>query len=75
MKDESGVMVALDKQGDTFLTPLESVAGKERLFPREWIAENGNGVTDAYRAWAEPLIGPVPAWPTIPGYLISGIQN
>jgi 6-phosphofructokinase len=66
LRDETGVMVALDSEGGTFLTPLEEVAGKERLFPQEWIAENGNGVTGEFRAWAEPLVGPVPAWPVLP---------
>ncbi len=60
---ESGVMVALDEQGGTFLTPLESIAGKERLFPPEWIADNRNDVTDDFRNWAEPLIGTVSPWP------------
>ena len=62
LKDENGVMVALDAEGGTFLTPLNTVAGKERAFPAEWIAEKGNGVTEEFRKWAEPLIGPVPLW-------------
>ena len=41
---ESGVMVALNADSSTFLTPLESVAGKQRTFPLEWIAEAGNDV-------------------------------
>jgi hypothetical protein len=41
------------------------VAGTERLFPAEWIAESGNNVTDEFRAWAEPLAGPVPPWPNL----------
>lgn len=65
LKDETGVMVALDAEGGTFLTPLKNVAGKERLFPQEWIAESGNNVTEAFRAWAGPLIGPVAPWPTL----------
>ena len=65
LNGETGVMVALDAEGETFLTPLDTIAGKERAFPAEWIAEGNNGVTDEFRAWAEPLIGPVPAWPTL----------
>ncbi len=61
-RGESGVMVALDAEGGTFLTPLETVAGKERLFPSEWIAPEGNNVTEEFRVWATPLVGPVPAW-------------
>jgi 6-phosphofructokinase 1 len=64
-REESGVMVALDAEGGTFLTPLGNVAGKERLFPAEWIEETGTDVTDAFRTWAEPLIGPVPPWPSL----------
>ncbi len=65
IRGESGVMVALDGDGGTFLTPLETVAGKERLFPLEWISEGGNGVTNEFREWAEPLVGPTPAWPRL----------
>jgi 6-phosphofructokinase 1 len=62
---ENGVMVALDEAGGTFLAPLESVAGKERLFPLEWITPGGNDVTDEFRRWAEPLVGAVPGWETL----------
>lgn len=61
---ESGVMIALDAEGGTFTTLLENVAGQERLFPSEWIEDGG--VTEQYRQWAEPLVGPVPAWPRLP---------
>lgn len=64
-RGQSGVMVALDADGGTFLTPLETVAGRERLFPPEWIAPNGNNVTDDFRKWAEPLAGPVPDWASL----------
>jgi len=64
-RGESGVMIALDPEGGTFLTPLETVAGRERLFPFEWIASEGNNVADEFRAWATPLIGPVPAWASL----------
>ncbi len=59
---KSGVMVALNADGGTFVTPLEEVAGRERLFPSEWITGGGCGVTEEFRVWAEPLVGPVPAW-------------
>ena len=65
LRDQNGVMVALDAEGSTFLTPLETVARQERLFPKEWIAESGNAVTEDFRRWAEPLIGPVPPWPVL----------
>ena len=65
IRAESGVMVALDAEGGTFLTPLETVARKERGFPSEWMTGSGNGVTDEFREWAEPLVGPVPPWPKL----------
>jgi 6-phosphofructokinase 1 len=57
--DETGVMVALSDDSSTFLTPLESVAGKHRRFPVEWISAEGNDVTPEFHGYATPLIGPV----------------
>ncbi len=48
---ENRVMVALRADSSTFLTPLETVAGKSRRFPPEWINEAGNGLTDAFREY------------------------
>jgi 6-phosphofructokinase 1 len=42
---------------DTGLAPLDLVANKERKMPPEFINEKGNGVTDAFVAYARPLIG------------------
>jgi 6-phosphofructokinase 1 len=58
----SGAMVALDAVGGTFLTALDSVAGKERLLPKEWISEAGNDVTSAFAEYATPLVGQVPGY-------------
>ena len=61
----SGEMVAIRRlEGDgyrseTFLTPLESVTRKERQFPREWMNEERNHVTQEFVDWARPLIGEV----------------
>jgi hypothetical protein len=55
-------MVALDAVGGTFLTALDSVAGKERLLPKEWISEAGNDVTSAFAEYATPLVGQVPGY-------------
>ncbi len=59
--------VALRRLGDggeyqveTFLAPLSSVARKTKLMPSEFIAESGNDITDAFVAYAGPLIGPLP---------------
>lgn len=60
---QSAVMVALNRDGSTFLTPLESVARIERLLPPDWISEGGNDVTCAFTAYAAPLVGDVRGYP------------
>jgi 6-phosphofructokinase len=58
----SGVMVAIRRDADepyrssTFLTPLENVAGIERLLPLEWIAPECNDVLDGFTRYAAPLL-------------------
>jgi len=47
----------LDYGVDYELAPLEAVAGKTRHMPDEFIAERGNDVTQAYHAYARPLVG------------------
>jgi 6-phosphofructokinase 1 len=37
--------------------PMGVIANSARGLPREWIAEGGNDVTDAYIDYAMPLIG------------------
>lgn len=61
----TGIMIALDGLGGTFLTPLESVARKERLLPPAWIAPEGNNVTGAFADYAAPLTGEVEGYPGI----------
>ncbi len=51
--------------------PLEVVANSERTFPEAWIAPSRADVTDAFLAYARPLIGD--SWPTIP--LVDGLQR
>ena len=51
--------------------PLEMVANSEREFPSEWISASRTDVTDAFVAYARPLIGE--SWPSIP--LIDGRQR
>ena len=47
----------------TGLVDLEKVANHERTMPAEYINEAGNGVTDAFLAYARPLIGePLPPY-------------
>lgn len=51
--------------------PLEAVANSERTFPRAWITADRTDVTDAFVAYAKPLIGE--DWPSVP--LINGRQR
>jgi 6-phosphofructokinase 1 len=39
------------------LSPLEELAAKTRTMPDAFIAEAGNGVTDAFRDYLKPLLG------------------
>jgi 6-phosphofructokinase 1 len=59
---QSGIMIALDGNGGTFSTPLESVARRERTFPLNWISPAGNDVESAFIDYAAPLIGEVPGY-------------
>jgi 6-phosphofructokinase 1 len=57
------------------LTGLEEIAGKTKTMPGEFINETHNGVTEAFYAYARPLVGsglPTPsrlAAPTVPKIL------
>jgi ATP-dependent phosphofructokinase / diphosphate-dependent phosphofructokinase len=68
----SGNMVALRRESSdpyrssTFLSPLETVARKQRRLPLEWIAPEGNDVLPAFRTYARPLVGEVPGYPHLP---------
>jgi 6-phosphofructokinase len=59
----SGEMVTLEREPGpvyactTGLTPLERIANVERLLPDEFIKASNNGVTEAFVAYARPLIG------------------
>jgi len=65
VEGRSGEMVAIRRmpgdgyESETFLTPLERVARKERKFPREWMNEERNDVKEEFLEWARPLIGDV----------------
>ena len=49
--------------------PLEKVANFDRTFPKNWIAPNRIDVTDAFLAYARPLIGE--DWVNVP--LVNGL--
>jgi 6-phosphofructokinase 1 len=65
VEGHSGEMVSIQRlssspyRSATTLVPLETVAGKVRQFPMEWMAPDRNDVTPQFLEWARPLIGPV----------------
>lgn len=64
----------------TALTPLQTIANREKLLPQEYIAPEGNFVTSAFIRYARPLIGgPLPrharlAKHAVPTLLPSGVS-
>ena len=64
-EEHTDAMVALRRDSSTFLTPLETVARVERLLPPDWIHPDGNDAMPAFREYAAPLVGAVPAWPRL----------
>ncbi len=63
----SGVMITLERTSNdpyacaTGATPLAAVANTENFMPRSYMNREGNLPTDAFREYAEPLIGgPLP---------------
>ncbi len=68
----SGYMVTLVRApGDTYhcttgLAPLEEVANVEKLLPPDFINDNGNFVTAAFKDYTRPLLGgPLPDYVTL----------
>lgn len=61
----NGVMVALDGDGGTFLTSLESVARREKPIPEAWIAGSDNDVLRAFTEYATPLAGDIAGYPDL----------
>lgn len=57
-----------------FLTPLETVAGKTRLMPDEFINADGNGVTEAFINYCRPLVGELPVIERIVAPRVARIQ-
>ena len=63
----SGVMVSLEREPGsdyrikTGTVPLTLVANQQKRLPEDYVNPNGNGMTDAFVAYATPLIGdPLP---------------
>ena len=63
LSGKGGCMAALKRisddpyQCEEILVPVEQLALRERMFPREWITEDGFGVTEAFARWCRPLLG------------------
>ena len=63
MHGESGKMVAFERVSTEpyvmkpFLVDIDEVMMYERTMPDEFINEEGNGVTEAFKEWCRPLIG------------------
>lgn len=63
---ETGIVTILRRTGDDpyaciiDAVPIELIANTVRHLPGEFIAEHGLGVTDAFRRYAIPLLGPLP---------------
>jgi 6-phosphofructokinase 1 len=63
IQGNTGFMVSIARQDSTAYSveygavPLNTVANLTRLFPPEYVAEGGNDIQEAYRAYVEPLIG------------------
>ncbi len=64
LEGDSGTMVGIERVSsepyEARLTriPIERVMLDERTMPDGYINERGNGVTDAFRSWCRPLLGP-----------------
>ncbi|HOF18280.1 MAG TPA: hypothetical protein PK082_05165, partial [Phycisphaerae bacterium] len=63
MQGVNGMMVTLERTGSgdkygvsTGLVELEKVANGEKFVPKEFIGADGISVTDAFRAYAAPLL-------------------
>ncbi|MCI8624184.1 MAG: diphosphate--fructose-6-phosphate 1-phosphotransferase [Provencibacterium sp.] len=63
---QTGVMVGFERISDepyavkTVLIPIEQVMLTEKTLPDAFINAEGNGVTEAFKRWCRPLVGPLP---------------
>ncbi len=63
LKGTTGKMVAFKRistepyKVEPFLVDIDEVMMYERTMPDEFINEKGNGVTEAFKVWARPLLG------------------
>ena len=63
LSGKSGFMSGLRRipddpyQCEEILIPVEQLVLHERLFPKEFISENGLDVNDSFLRWCRPLLG------------------
>ena len=63
---KSGLMVTISrKEGESYqpvygATAIESVMLHESPLPSAFLKEDGDGITEDYKAWCRPLVGPLP---------------
>lgn len=60
---------------DYFLTPLETVARHTKKMPAEFIDMENSTITDAFKAYARPLVGELPACERISAPRVAKILN
>jgi ATP-dependent phosphofructokinase / diphosphate-dependent phosphofructokinase len=74
----TGKMITLERKPGaaykcgTGLAELADVAAQERLFPRAWLPAQPTDDMPAFRAWLEPLTGPIPPIPLLDDILSRG---
>lgn len=72
LNDETGVMVTIDRvtsspyRVEYRTAPLSDVAVRARPMPDEFINESGNGITNAFIQYLEPLTGTLPRYSVLP---------
>lgn len=63
---QSGVMVGFERLSNapyaakTILIPIAQVMLTEKTMPDSFINAEGNGVTEEFKRWCRPLVGPLP---------------
>jgi 6-phosphofructokinase 1 len=74
LKGHGGMMVTIEREpgaNNTYkaafgTAPLREVANHERPMPDKFIARNGMDVTPAFLEYAQPLIGSLPEYSSLP---------
>lgn len=65
---QTGVMVGFERLSDApyavkaILIPIEQVMLTEKTMPDSFINAEGNGVTEEFKRWCRPLVGPLPSF-------------